>query len=83
VRNISEASGNTIYIIAVDLFSARETECVAASNQSEKYNILDMRILNNRALKSVAGAFQEPGTEFLVIAQPIILAWLSIKKLKV
>lgn len=79
VTTIPGVSNNAIYIIVDDPDTAQETDYVAPCNLPEQYRIENLKIMFSGDLKSVSKEFQQPGTEILVIAQPITLTRLRIK----
>lgn len=79
VSLIPGVSNNAIYIKVDDPDSAQETEYVAPCNLPEQYRIENLQIIFSGDLKAVPKDFKEPGTEILIIAQPITLTRLRIK----
>lgn len=79
VSSIPGVSGNAIYIKVDNPDSAQETDFVAPCNLPGQYKIENLKIIFSGDLKAVPKDFQEPGTEILVIAQPITLTRLRIK----
>lgn len=79
VSSIPGVSDNAIYIKVDDPDSAQETEYVVPCNLPEQYRIENLQILFSGDLKAVPRDFKEPGSEILIIAQPITLTRLRIK----
>ncbi len=79
VSSIPGVSDNAIYIKVDDPDSAQETEYVVPCNLPDQYRIENLKILFSGDLKAVPRDFLEPGTEILIIAQPITLTLLRIK----
>ena len=75
---VEGANENEVYIRIANPDPAQETEYCLPCNLPDEYKVENLQIRFNGDLKSLAGYFEEPGTEIIVISQPLTLTRLWV-----